>query len=453
MFNGISGSGLKGSSNGTAGLAGSSQVVSRQVESTPNTRLSPLELMPTELKKLVSTHLRKHELIALGQTSKAMQRLTGLLEHEAKILATQVDTLLQKPHGERKLEDLVRIGLLPRESLTPKYKFSARKLAVLLSDNVIKGLQLNKDNGVQVDLKAFSHVPSDRMPRVVGGVSKLHYSSRGIFSDGNREKIRLKNGDRVTILSEIAKSNVFVNALYNERISMFDECLSNFNITGDYLYADLGLAKQWARAVHPDVYRFRFLPSSCLIRAGAFVGLAGFSSLFAAAGTHKEIVDVLLENKANFNITKADGETPLFIATRAVRRDTEAIIPTLIQHGIDVNHADELGKTALHWAVKFMYPNKVALLIQHGANVNHLNRRGQNALHLMFAENVFCTSTQRMIITIQHLLDAGINVFQMDHAGKRPVDYLRENARRDPYPRAVIKLVEDAMREHRPRSV
>ncbi len=452
MFNGISGPGSKGSLNGAAGPTGLSHVISGQVESTPNTRLSALELMPTELKKLVSTHLRKHELIALGQTSKAMQRFDGLLKQDAKILTAQVDALLQRPHAERKLEDLVRIGLLPRESLTPKYKFSARKLAVLLSNNVIKGLQLNKDNGVQVDLKAFAHVPSDRMPRVVGGTAKLHYSSRGIFSDGNREKIRLKNGERVTILSEIAKSNVFANAACSEHISLFDECLSNFNLTGDY-GADLGLAKQWARVVHPDIYRFRFLPSSCLIRAGAFVGFAGFSSLFAAAGTHKEIVDVLLENKANFNIIKADGETPLFIATRAVRHDTEAIIPTLIQHGIDVNHADELGKTALHWAVKFMYPNKVALLIQHGANVNHLNGRGQNALHLIFAENVFCTSRERIINTIQHLLDAGINVFQVDHAGKRPVDYLREKARRDPYPGAVIKLVEDAMREHQPRSL
>ncbi len=142
-------------------------------------------MLPSDVKRLVYAHLPRQDQAALGQTSTRMRQFNQMLVREAQGLAVQVGTLLQVPHSQRTLEDLIKIGLLPRSART--YAFSERKLAVLLSDDVIKSLHLNKDIGVQVDLQAFNHVPSARMPDVRNGLAMLRSTPQAIFSHENFE--------------------------------------------------------------------------------------------------------------------------------------------------------------------------------------------------------------------------------------------------------------------------
>lgn len=398
---------------------------------TPHTRAS-LEALPLEVLNLVTGYLGKQARRALRQTSLVMKQRIDVLEADHHERAAQVDTLLRIPHAQRRLDGLVRIGLLPSSALA--YNFSTRKRAVLLSDNVIRGLLLNRDNHVGVDLEAFSRISSDRMPKVIGGIAQITGLLKNIASDQ-----KSRSGKQSTTPSKFIQSNVFANALHNEYRSPFQECLRQFN--ADRRRGgkpNLELVKQWARAIHPDIHRISSPPLPQEDGAKAIVGEGGLTSLFEAACSHVEIVEILMESGADFNIAKADGQTPLICATRESHRDTEKVMEALLRKNVAVDHADENGRTALHWAAKYLRVHKVALLLRHEAGINLLDHRKRNALHLVLAER---TNIARQVVfdTAKHLIDAGIDLLQQDDAGKRPIDYLRGV---DNVPDELIKLLE-----------
>lgn len=71
-------------------------------------------------------------------------------------------------------------------------------------------------------------------------------------------------------------------------------------------------------------------------------------------------------------------------ATPAERARRLRMLTTLIQKvPAVVDAADEEGKTALHWAVTFPFPEAVSLLIEKGANVGALTHHKQTAFDLL----------------------------------------------------------------------
>lgn len=257
----------------------------------------------------------------------------------------------------------------------------------------------------------------------------------------------------MTILSQIVKSNVFANVLRNKGHSLFRDCLDNLFISEvavslGYVVmvktADLQIAQHWAATTHPVV-----LQAGPLATDGKIIGLEGSSNVFRAAGTHSWVVKALLDNKVNFNVAKADGQTPLFYAIASEDFNTDAIVQLLLNHGVKVDHQDKTGKTALHLAAELMRPRKLALLLHHGADVNHLDAKGRNALH-----NLCVGEHLRSLASINHgtveaLVNAGIDLFHRDVYGKRPIDYLYAGQGAG----QVTTLVEDAMRAQQPGSV
>ena len=106
--------------------------------------------------------------------------------------------------------------------------------------------------------------------------------------------------------------------------------------------------------------------------------------LEAAAKGHKEIVELLIANKADINITDLTGVNPLM---KAAREGHIEIVRLLVANGADINASSpQGGTTALFFALQKLYnPNNTKtanFLITKGANVNARNFRGATPLHM-----------------------------------------------------------------------
>ena len=110
----------------------------------------------------------------------------------------------------------------------------------------------------------------------------------------------------------------------------------------------------------------------------ATIGQYGYTMLMLAAhGGHKEIVKLLIDNKANPNIKNNGGETALMHA--AVKGRTE-VVKLLIDNGADINIKGRDGVTALMLAATWERMEIVKLLIDNGADINIKGRDGVTAL-------------------------------------------------------------------------
>jgi len=101
---------------------------------------------------------------------------------------------------------------------------------------------------------------------------------------------------------------------------------------------------------------------------------------FAAMGGHKESVEWLIAKKVDINEKSKDGSTALM---RACKDSGNVEILQLLQSkGADLNAVDELGFTALHFAVKFDLQDSVDFLLGNGAKANIAASDGSTALFL-----------------------------------------------------------------------
>lgn len=103
----------------------------------------------------------------------------------------------------------------------------------------------------------------------------------------------------------------------------------------------------------------------------------------AARIRNKKIVEILLMNGANPNITDFDNHTPLFVATK---EKSVEICRLLIEYGANLNIPERTGQTPLHLACKYPTGREeiAKLLIAHGANLHLADFKRRIALD--FAE-------------------------------------------------------------------
>ncbi|AAR83496.1 CNPV150 ankyrin repeat protein [Canarypox virus] len=123
---------------------------------------------------------------------------------------------------------------------------------------------------------------------------------------------------------------------------------------------------------------------------------------------HNEIVDILLRNGADLNITNNYHFTPLH---EAVFTSHWLTVKKLIYHGANINAKDETGKTPLHYS-----RNKqiTKLLIQHGADMNLQDVYGYSPMYSMF------NSPE----SINVLLDNGANANILNDVNNTPLEYI-----------------------------
>jgi tankyrase len=109
-------------------------------------------------------------------------------------------------------------------------------------------------------------------------------------------------------------------------------------------------------------------------------------------------------------------------------------ILALLAAGADIHETDKNGVTALHHAVRFRSPMAVKTLIKRGANVNQTCRRsGSTPLHRAVTSTgapgtAGKDKAAKEIIEI--LLAAGADPSITNKLGKRPMDYVVDEATR-----------------------
>jgi ankyrin repeat protein len=93
-----------------------------------------------------------------------------------------------------------------------------------------------------------------------------------------------------------------------------------------------------------------------------------------------QIVDHLVRHGIDLNARLVEtDQTPLFMPAESGQADVLALM--LLGRGVNVNHRDKWGLTALHYASRGGHPQVVDLLIAAGALVNTPDRYGFTPLH------------------------------------------------------------------------
>lgn len=107
------------------------------------------------------------------------------------------------------------------------------------------------------------------------------------------------------------------------------------------------------------------------------------------------------------------------------------MVKSLIE-GADIHATDKNGVTALHHAVRFRSPTAVKTLIELGANVNQACRRnGSTPLHRAVTQTGAPGTAGRADAAkeiIEILLAAGADSSIANKSGKRPADYVKDDA-------------------------
>jgi ankyrin repeat protein len=91
------------------------------------------------------------------------------------------------------------------------------------------------------------------------------------------------------------------------------------------------------------------------------------------------VLDLLLDHGADFNVTNADGDTALHVAARIGRLD---FVTYFIHLGLDVNARNLSHNTSLHFAAKNGFLDEVELLVENGCDVTAVNNANKSALQL-----------------------------------------------------------------------
>lgn len=88
--------------------------------------------------------------------------------------------------------------------------------------------------------------------------------------------------------------------------------------------------------------------------------------MFASAGNHGLICQILIDHGANVNLINDDESSALMIASY---KGYANIVGILLKNNADVNHKDLDGDNALYLAIKSNHQEVVSLLIDYGADL------------------------------------------------------------------------------------
>jgi len=129
---------------------------------------------------------------------------------------------------------------------------------------------------------------------------------------------------------------------------------------------------------------------------------------------HRDVLEILIEARANVNARNIRGVTPLH---RAV--DQPEILEALLRHGADPSIADRLGRTPLHYAASGSPQSSVRALVTAGSPVATVDVMGRTALHE--------AALNGREETVQQLLAAGADANAVAQHGLTPLQLAAQN--------------------------
>ena len=156
---------------------------------------------------------------------------------------------------------------------------------------------------------------------------------------------------------------------------------------------------------------------------------SGRTPLHSAVSTDAQgVFHILLKNRAtNLNAKTFDGTTPLILAARLA---IEGMVEQLIDAEVDVNLADDQGKTALHWGASVNNVEAVNVLLAHGANRDAQDNKDETPLFLAAREGAYQAA--------RALLDHCANRDIQDHMDRLPIHVAHERMHQD-----IVQLLEE----------
>ena len=131
---------------------------------------------------------------------------------------------------------------------------------------------------------------------------------------------------------------------------------------------------------------------------------------------HKDesAINVLLNARANPNITDADGHTCLHVA--AIKECSKEVLQAIIDHGVDVNAANKISQTALTNACINKDENAINVLLNADADSNIVDADGHTCLHIAAAKE--CSKE-----VLQAIIDHGVDVNASNNISQTALTY------------------------------
>ncbi len=147
---------------------------------------------------------------------------------------------------------------------------------------------------------------------------------------------------------------------------------------------------------------------------------------FVNAGLYNSsqgVFEKLIKAKANVNATCMEGKNALiFISAQADEKNVPSLqiekAKLLLENGVDINHQDNAGNTALMYALaNHADISYVQTLLDNEADVNSVNNLGETPLWTAVRQNLPSS-------TIKMLIEYGADVNKKDRRGETPLWYL-----------------------------
>lgn len=140
-------------------------------------------------------------------------------------------------------------------------------------------------------------------------------------------------------------------------------------------------------------------------------GEQGETALHVAASKGFDAaVEVLLEHRADLELTTQNGETPLH---KAAFEGHPLVVKTLVVHGANVGSANQYGYTPFVWAVRNGHEQTVEVLVECRADVESRGPDGLSALQTALQKN--------KLGVMQKLVHLRADIDALDPTGQTPV--------------------------------
>lgn len=142
---------------------------------------------------------------------------------------------------------------------------------------------------------------------------------------------------------------------------------------------DRGEALAWACSRGNETM-VRFLlehGAECHIHSAAICSASGSAIVKAGEGGNVNVIKMLLAKGANIHDIRQDGKANAL--HQATQYGQAAIVPFLVQQGIEVNTPNGYGETPLILAAKFGWLDTVKVLLAQGADASVRDHKGKTA--------------------------------------------------------------------------